>query len=145
MYIPIISSIIDGVSNYVSHKQELKKIAKEGEIEEAKIVAQTKVKQAEANLAMAQEGQRIDGDLDKAAISDMRSSLKDEYLMLILTAPFVGSFIPTVQDHVAKGWEYIANAPEWYMYSFIGMMIATFGLRGLFKWVMQKKFSIGRQ
>lgn len=102
--------------------------AKRAEIKEER---KTRVAEAEAQalVARASMDMKNEGDYDTEAQRQMQHSWKDEYLVIVLTSPFIGSFIPTVQDHVAKGWEFVALAPPWYQWSFVGVICATFGLR----------------
>jgi hypothetical protein len=100
-------------------------------IREAKIEAKVAEYQAKAQQATM----RIKGELDwdMLALEQSQHSLKDEWLLLILSLPFLGSFIPGIQDYVVNGWDYISRAPMWYQWSFIGIIAASFGLRWLFK------------
>ena len=51
----------------------------------------------------------------------------------IFSLPFIGSFIPNVQDYVSVGFDYLNKAPSWYQWAYMGMVAATFGLRGWIK------------
>ncbi|WP_456322098.1 hypothetical protein, partial [Hydrogenimonas sp.] len=82
---------------------------------------------------MAKQGMKIESDWDTNAQKQMENSWKDEYLLFLLTLPIVGSFIPQAQEYVVVGWGYIAQAPEWYIFSFLGVVAATFGLRWLIR------------
>ena len=70
--------------------------------------------------------------MDAAAAGDMRYSWKDEYLMVLLSVPVVMSFIPKMAPYVAQGFEVLNGTPEWYRWSFLGVVAATFGLRAWF-------------
>lgn len=114
--------LVAPVSSWLQARAEQKKIEHEGMIRlaEAKSAAQ---------VAMATREITNEGDYDTAAMNQMQYSWKDEYLVIVLTAPFIGSFLPNVQEHVSRGWTYVAQAPDWYQWSFIGIICATFGLR----------------
>ena len=75
-------------------------------------------------------------DYDTVAVQGMAQSWKDEFLVLVFTLILVGNFLPGVQDYVLIGWGYLEKAPEWFTYSYMGMVAASFGTR----WVMQNKF-----
>lgn len=99
------------------------------------------IKQAKINVQLArykaeearwQSAHESETNWDLEALRASKTSWKDEYLTIVLTAPFIGSFIPDVQDKVAKGWGYVANAPEWYQMALIGIVAASFGLRWMF-------------
>lgn len=105
---------------------------------------QRKTKKVEGELALANKIQDQRFELaklgiilpeayDLQALKNMNKTWKDEYLMFVWSLPFIGSFIPGVQDHVLEGWRFIAKAPYWYTLGFLGILAATFGLRWLFE------------
>ena len=106
------------------HKYELEKIRREGEIERAKAA------------------QRVEADYDLAAIQAQQYSWRDEFLTLLMSAPFIGCFIPMLQDYVLRGFEILDKTPLWYQVSFVGIVAATFGLRWWFK---KQSFSMVNQ
>lgn len=114
--------LVAPVSTWLETRAKTKQIKAEGEIR----LAEAKAKSLEARAAMDMKNE---GDYDTEAQRQMQYSWKDEYLVIILTAPFIGSFIPKVQEYVEDGWNYVALAPQWYQWSFIGIICATFGLR----------------
>ena len=85
-----------------------------------------------------------DQDIDKSSVDDMRFSWKDEWMVIVITAPFVILFYGSLTKDaeivasVKEAFEVMGTLPEWYQYSFYGVVIATLGLRGLFKWVVSR-------
>ena len=114
-------------------------------IKEAKINAKVAKWNAKARLAEKQID--IEADWDIRALEASKDSWKDELLLVIFSIPFVGSFIPGIQDKVLVGWEYIAKAPLWYQSAYLGMVAASFGLRWWFNkhkvGVMKSKMGVG--
>lgn len=112
---------------YASH-QDRKVRIKEAElqVELAKYAAQAEKYKMALNA---------ETDWDLRALDQQQFSWKDEYLTLVFSLPFLGSFVPVVQDYVANGWEYVALAPQWYQVCLLGIVAATFGLR----WWFNKK------
>ena len=101
-------------------KLEIMKIKAQGEVEAAKALAQ------------------IEAEYDNMAQANMKTSWKDEYLVLIMTMPTIVSFlVPFIQVFLGidlapalkASWELIGMAPDWYQWSVLGIIIATFGLR----------------
>lgn len=121
MVLDLIKGGFDIVTGLINNKKE--KQAKQQELD---------IKRMEAQATLDIANQRATTDYDIAALEMSKTSWKDEYLTLLLSAPFIGSFLPTVQDYVATGWTYVAKAPVWYQASFIGVIAASFGLRWLF-------------
>lgn len=106
-----------------------------GRAERQKVKEEGKVRIAEAEIAAAVARVERSEDYDANAVSEQKYSWKDEYIVVVLFAPFIGSFIPEVQVHVAAGWTYLAKAPAWYPYALLGVIAGVFGLR----WYFNKK------
>ena len=74
---------------------------------------------------------------DVASASDMATSLKDEFLTLVLTAPLIVVFYaavwgdPEMINQVNLAFEVMSALPEWYQFCFMGCVAATFGLRSV--------------
>jgi hypothetical protein len=74
---------------------------------------------------------------DAASASDMATSLKDEFLTLVLTAPLIVVFYaavwgdPEMINQVTLAFEVMSALPEWYQFCFMGCVAATFGLRSV--------------
>jgi len=87
-----------------------------------------------------ESGKIMPENLDKAAMEDMKTSWKDEFIMLILFAPIILSFVPVLQDAVSTGFLILkASLPQWYAYLLVGITTVTFGLRSLIKLVLTQK------
>lgn len=117
----LISPVAEGVKEWQRGKREIKK---------AKIAAEVAKYQAQEKrwLALAE----VEADWDMEAMRQAQYSWKDEWITIIITLPFVGAFIPEVQDFVLKGFEYLQRVPAWYMVIFMGIVAASFGLRWWF-------------
>jgi len=126
LFADIISGLISPITSIVTNYQtnKAKKQARKDMLEDAKVKGEI------ARIDKITSGEL---DYDIEAQRQMKYSWKDEYLVIVLTLPFIFSFIPVAQDHVIIGWEYIAKAPDWYQWSFMGIIIATFGLRTMAK------------
>ena len=113
----------------------LVKIQAEADIQKAKAISATK---------MAQEGQAQDYDLDRIAMEQMSKSWKDELVLVIFLAPMVMAFFPDLAPHALRGFEIIEKMPEWYRYVIIGMVIVIYGLRGMAKQLIGRKFGVSK-
>lgn len=121
-YSVLLKPLVDGLTSWNKGRVKIK---------EAKI--QVQLAKYKAQEARWQSALKAETDWDMEALKQSRFTWKDEYLLFILTLPFIGSFIPEIQDDVVKGWDYVAKAPVWYQTAFIGVIAATFGLRWLFQ------------
>lgn len=100
-------------------------------IKEAKINAE--VARYNAQAKVAEMVQQQEGDWDIEALRQSQYSWKDEWFTIILSLPFIGAFIPKVQDYVIVGFNYLNETPDWYRLAFLGAVCASFGLRWWFK------------
>ena len=90
-------------------------------------------KQKKHAAKMAQIDKVIEGqqDYNTLAQKGMVGTLKDEFLILWFTTIMSLNFYPPAQPYMEKGWKFMqAHTPGWFSYCFIGIVIATFGLKG---------------
>jgi hypothetical protein len=125
--IPAIFGIIKTAGGLFSNWQERKRIVSEGKI---------KITQAQVEGKIKREQSIIDGDIqyDLAAQNQMATSWKDEYLTILLSIPFILCFVPGCAEYVGEGFKALKdNTPEWYQWAFLGVVVASFGLKDWFK------------
>jgi hypothetical protein len=118
MSIPVISGVIelakmgvDGIVGHFKDKAAIKKAKVEGEIQV--------IKQAAQNTA----------DWEMVQAKNSGGSWKDEYWTVILSIPAILVFIPDMVPHVRAGFEVLATMPEWYQYTLMAAILASFGIR----------------
>jgi hypothetical protein len=74
---------------------------------------------------------------DQASSEGMSTTLKDEYLTIILTTPLIVIFYsavwgdPEMIDQVIKAFHAMSQLPDWFQWSFMGCVAATFGIRSI--------------
>lgn len=126
--VPVISQLAGLFTDTLSSWLQIRRIKEEGKIaiERAKVDMQLK-------QVTSQE------DYDVVAAQAMQGSWKDEFLVLVFTFILLGNFIPGVQEYVLVGWEYLSKAPDWFTFSYVGMVAASFGTR----WLIQNRFVKG--
>ena len=115
---PILSLVSDPIKSFMETRTI--KAENKANIEQAKVNAQ--IKQIERTAES-----EINYDIE--ALRQQQYSWKDEFALLVITFPFIGSFLPWTQEFVMLGWEYVSKAPEWYSYTFIGAISASLGIR----------------
>jgi hypothetical protein len=144
MFKGILTSLIDGVSSFFKGKQELSKIKLESQ--KTLIIAQAQAELAisEAKMQMAKTGQSNEYNLDMMAMKNMKTSYKDEFLLIAFMAPMILAFIPGFDKIALDGFNVIAQMPDWYTYVIIGMVVRIYGLGGLLKAIMNKKLKLGK-
>ncbi len=65
-------------------------------------------------------------------------SWKDEFFVIVLSVPMVLCFIPGMEGVVHHGFQQLQQAPDWYMHALLIAISASFGLRGLNKFIGKK-------
>lgn len=123
--------ILSGISNYFSKRQDIAKLKVEQEKEV--IVAETKSKVARLERESAQ-----DFDLNRYALESMRTSWTDEFVLIIITIPFIMLFIPTYQSYAISGLQAMdSSTPIWYQILLLAIFLSIYGLRDILKIVIQ--------
>jgi len=124
-------AIVNGVSNYFTTKQEIKKV----EVEANKEVI---VARAKATINRLQRESEQDFDLNRMAVENMKNSWKDDFILIIITMPFIMLFIPEYQAIAINGLEAMdINTPIWYQIMVISIFLSIYGLRDILKVVLQ--------
>ncbi len=118
--IPIISEVVGGVKGYLSHKQRLKEISREAEVELAKKELQAVI---DSSASAQEHNQTLEGKLLD------NSGWKDEYWTIILSIPFIACFIPGLDKYVLRGFAVLDQTPEWYQWIAMTVILAPFGVR----------------
>ena len=138
MWTALIGPVVGAVSGYFKDKQEIKKAKVEAE--KITIQAEAEVKKADAvnKMKRAKQGQLQDYELDRIAMNNMEKSWKDELILVVFLVPAVLSFIPGYAEQVKAGFEALAQTPDWYQWTLMGMIVVIYGLRGMAGKVMDK-------
>jgi len=94
-----------------------------------------KQKKHEAKMAQIEKVIAGQQDYNSLAQKGMVGTIKDEFLILWFTVIMSLNFYPPAQPFMEKGWKFMnAHTPGWFSYCFIGIVIATFGLKGWAGW-----------
>ena len=125
----IFGTIISAVSSLGKTWLENKKIKNQQKMQ----LAEAQVKAEIKKIELSAEETKGDTNYDLEVLKNQKHTLKDEYALLIVTLPFVLSFIPFTQDYIVKGWEYLQQAPSWYSGIFVGSIAGSLGLRFITK------------
>ena len=68
---------------------------------------------------------------------EMSRSWKDEFLVVATTVLVASNFIPWLQDYMIQGWNCLSHAPDWFVWSYVGMIAASFGAHHIIPLVQQ--------
>ena len=105
-----------------------------------KIKSKAKINEAKVDAEIKRIAKTADSEVnyDVEALKQQQYSWKDEFALLVITLPFIGSFLPWTQEYVMLGWDYVSRAPEWYSCAFIGAIAASLGIRWATKMLGKK-------
>lgn len=128
--IPIVGKIVETLANMGNAYMEKKVVKAKGaiEIEKAKV---------EGKIKYAQTIAESDSKYDQTALEGMAHSFKDELITIVWMAILVGAFLPWTQPYIKNGFEFLnTSTPWWFEYTLLGIVAASFGLKG---WKVWKK------
>jgi VIT1/CCC1 family predicted Fe2+/Mn2+ transporter len=57
------------------------------------------------------------------------SGYKDEVVLGVLLIPYVGAFVPVVQDYILVGFQYLEQMPYWAVGLTVTIFLAIYGIR----------------
>jgi hypothetical protein len=106
----LLGPILSGVKDYVGAKMSIKKAQALGEVEVLQRAAQ--------NIS----------DWERIHAKGSQTSWKDEFWTIIWSIPLILGFIG-FEEEVAEGFTALSNMPEWYQYTLVTMVLASFGIR----------------
>lgn len=142
MFGSIFSGLVTLITKPIADWSERKTLETQQKFELLKLDHEAKVATANATLEMAKQGQLIDADLDKTSMEDMRTSWKDEFILIVFITPMILAFVPETAPYSLRGFEIIKQMPEWYVALIIGMVVVIYGMRGLLTKWMESKFNL---
>ena len=137
--------ISESFNAYRVAKEERKKIELDRETKIDQQRFQLDMERLKSQTKLVSDGKILPDDLDRLSMEQMERSWKDEIIMIILFAPIVSVFFPWFQEPVSAGFDILTNKmPDWYMYMVCGIVVVTYGLRGMVKWAMSNRVKMPR-
>lgn len=127
--------ITDIVKVPLENYEKRKNMELESTLEDKKRQHEINLKKLDTASKLAEKGIQIEADWDTSAQQDMKTSWKDEYLMILFSIPLILAFVPYTQQAVINGFNTLEKTPDWYMMLVVGIVSAVFGLR----WLVSRK------
>ena len=125
MFGALFGTAITAGINFFKDKQAIKakKQERADRLEEVKATAQIK---------RIESGDNNASKLDELSIAGR--GWKDEYLLLLTTAPIMLCFVPDYSHYVKQGFDVLAESvPDYYWYALAMIYIDTFGFRRMLR------------
>ncbi|MCJ8348060.1 hypothetical protein [Moritella sp.] len=91
---------------------------------------------SEAKAKRAEAGDTNAAKLDEISLNGR--GWKDEYLLLLTTAPLILCFIPDYANYVSLGFDSLDKVPEYYWYGLAMVYVDTFGFRRMLRTAMEQ-------
>jgi len=120
MFAALIGPIANLASTWMSSK-----------VEKVKADGQAKVAQARAKAVVAEKVATGEVEWEKSMADATDSSWKDEFALVVLLAPAILVFIPSMTEYVRTGFEVLDTLPEWYQYLLFIAVSSSFGIKGV--------------
>jgi len=122
--IPILTSIFSIGGSWIKGWTERKNLKEQSKTEQMKLELQLKEKVMVARI-------NADIDIDKINTENMKTSWKDEFLLLIFSIPIIMCFIPGLAIYVTAGFSALGGTPIWYQTIYVVMCLVIYGQRKL--------------
>ena len=139
----ILGFITNPIADVVGGWQARKTIAAETASELAKAESDLKVAKVNAKIQRTKSQDDSDISYDLQVLKNRALSYMDEILIVFWLVIFVLHFIPECAATMQAGWVAINNAPWWFQFGMLGILVSTLGLFKLFRMWTESKFSFG--
>ena len=100
-------------------------------VEKVKADGQAKVAQARAKAVVAEKVATGEVQWEKSMADATDSSWKDEFALVVLLAPAILVFVPSMTEYVRTGFEVLNTLPDWYQYLLFIAVSSSFGIKGV--------------
>jgi hypothetical protein len=120
----MIQALIGPIANLASSWMDSK-------VEKVKADGQAKVAQAKAKAVVAEKVATGEVEWEKSMADATDSSWKDEFALVVLLAPAILVFIPSMTEYVRAGFEVLNTLPDWYQYLLFIAVSSSFGIKGV--------------
>ena len=113
------------VAEYFKEKQRLKSEYK---------LAKLRAKVAGERAKEARAIQADTNDHEWSILQIQNSGWKDEFVLIVVSIPFIIGFIPGMDKYVQAGFANLSNTPVWYQVMIVTIFFAIYGIK---KWNMR--------
>ena len=103
----------------------------DSKVEKVKADGQAKVAQAKAKAVVAEKVATGEVAWEKSMADATDSSWKDEFALVVLLAPAILVFVPSMTEYVRTGFEVLNTLPDWYQYLLFIAVSSSFGIKGV--------------
>lgn len=105
----------------------------EGQISKQKAKATLAQTEAESKAEIMRTAATHDSKWELIMAESTKSSLRDEFVTLVVLIPVIMVFIPGMEEVVKNGFDRLNELPEWYQYLVYIVCLSALGLKGFDK------------
>ena len=119
----MIQMLVGPIANVAGQflKNRAEKVKAKQELAVAKIQAQTKKVQSDANW-------------EEKAMDASQDSIKDELWTVLFIGLIIACFVPPLQPYISDGFRFLReDCPDWLSYGILASIAASFGLKSIGK------------
>ncbi len=116
----LLSGVPQAIADYFNKRQEIASVEKLREMEYQEAVHQRRVD-------LIKQGLHADATWELEQIR--ASGWKDEYVLIVLSIPLIGCFIPGFDTYILRGFHVLGTTPTWYQFMIPMIFGAVFGIR----------------
>lgn len=123
----IFSALLGLGGQWLESKQKVSALRIENELalEKAKV---------EAEIERLRSAQNHEQNWDQIVASQMDNSWKDEWITFLVSVPMIMMFwSDEARERVRQGFEAFQSAPDWFIYTWLTVVAASFGVRQLLR------------
>lgn len=122
MWTTILTALTGPVATYFTRRAELKAQEHQNQLELLKA-------QGDRQAALAASGLAADAAWEQEFARQAASSWKDEFELIVLSAPLILCFLPFGPSIVKRGFEAISVTPTWFQFLVVSIYLANYGIR----------------
>ena len=116
----LLSKALPSAADFFLQREKLKQ-----EVQLEKLRGKRAWEEALTRRAEASEGR--DHEWELARIKD--SGWKDEWVLVLLSIPLIGVFIPYLAPYMLEGFAILDTTPDWYRWLVLLIFTAIYGIR----------------
>lgn len=118
----ILELIFKPIADAYAARQERKAIEHTNNVELLKA-------QGERQAQLARDGLAADAAWEMEFAKQAATSWKDEFELLVISAPLVMCFVPGWDKYVFAGFEALSKCPQWFTWLVLTIYLANYGIR----------------
>lgn len=119
-WLGLLTGVPEAIGNYFNERQKLKSAEKLRRLEFEDALHKRRIE-------LISQGLAADANWETEQIRN--SGWKDEWVLLLLSIPLIGVFIPGMVGYILAGFQALQETPQWYQWLILLVFTAVYGIR----------------